>query len=613
MQAGRFLRTVVHLRPEQVWHRGRLALRRAWWSRDAARVESRYARRAASVAAPHFRSEPLARLAALRVARSRDEASEAVARDALAGRFRFLSVTRELGREVDWYRPDLDTGTRLWKTLLHEFPYAIDLARAHVDTGEAAFRERLFELARSWRRASPIARPGFALDCWNARAVARRLLNWSVAGAVLQLEPGDPDAEFLGRELAVHVLFLRDNLEWDLRGNHLLSDLTALAIGHELLGCAPEALDLLRRQLAEQVLADGCHEELVPMYHAVALQELVELRAVLGERRLAWLDDAVSRMAGFLAYLLPEDGALPLLGDTFHGEVEPRRLLAEAGSAQAAPSPEVAARASGLVVLRAGEAHAVVRAGRHGPDHQMGHAHGDGLSFELSLGRQRIVTDTGTPTYDAGDERSRARSTAAHNTVQIDAAEQIEAWGSFRVGRRGRGRLEGRGEAKGWQWLELAHSGFSWLPGRPLHRRLLALSASALLVLDRVEGDGRHRLRSALHLHPERPPGPAVFALGSEAREQEVSLHERFNESRPATARFLEAEAELPWASGWLVLFAAASEPPQLELRESEGALRLRCVQETAGFALEWRPAGGPRPRVAFERRPPGAANRLRK
>ena len=39
---------------------------------------------------------------------------------------------------------------------------------------------------------------------------------------------------------------------------------------------------------------------------------------------------------------------------------------------------------------------------------------------------RRVVTDTGTSLYDPGPERQHLRSTAAHNTIQIDAEEGIQ-------------------------------------------------------------------------------------------------------------------------------------------------------------------------------------------
>jgi uncharacterized heparinase superfamily protein len=440
---------------------------------------------------------------------------------------------------------------------------------------------------RSWGAEATLGRPGYAKDSWNARAVATRLVNWALAAAVLGLDPDSEDARFVARALPLHGLFLRENLEWDVRANHLLRDAVGLGFAHELTGVAPEALELLRAQLAEQILPDGCHYERTPHYHAIVLQDLLELRALLGERTPDWLAGAIARMAGFLAYLLPGDGQLPLLGDTWRGEVEPRRLLAEAGEAEP-PAPGGPERASGLVVLRAGPAHVVVRAGAHGPDHQLGHAHADLLSFEASLGRVRVVTDTGTGTYDAGPLRDRLRSTAAHNTVQLDGAELLEAWGSFRSGRRGRASVRWRGEANGFALLHAGHDAWHFLPGRPRHERLLALSPDLLLVIDAVLGAGRHRVRSALHLHPDLPSslGLQVIPRGGSVFSALAPLHERFNQTREMTEWAVEADAELPWLGGFALAPGALAGGWRLDFEEDAVLARV------AGFEIRWRPLG---------------------
>ena len=71
---------------------------------------------------------------------------------------------------------NLDEGTRLWKTQLHEFPYAIDLARAARSTGDPRFSEQLLALIRSWTPVAHIGRRGFAHDVWDPRGVSSRLM-----------------------------------------------------------------------------------------------------------------------------------------------------------------------------------------------------------------------------------------------------------------------------------------------------------------------------------------------------------------------------------------------------------------------------------------------------
>jgi len=590
--SARLLRTVRHLEPSQLWHRVRLTLRRGWWERRGSAVHARYAARAERLGPAALAHPGLARVAALRERLAEPAESRAVADAALEGRFRFLGKERVFGERVPWFDPALDEGTRLWKTLLHEHGFALDLAWASRASGTPRHRERCLALLRSWSAEATIGRPGFALDAWNARAVATRLVNWALAAAVLDLDPDSEAGRFVSRGLALHGLFLGDNLELDLRANHLLRDLAGLVFAHELTGCAPRAQGLLRAELARQILADGCHEERTPHYHAIVLQDLLELRALLGDRTPDWLADAIARMAGFLAHLLPDDGCLPLFGDTSHDGVEPRRLLAEAGAATP-PAPDVAERASGLVVLRSGPVHLVMRAGAHGPDHQLGHAHADLLSFELSLGAQRVVTDTGTGTYDAGPVRDRLRSTAAHNTVQLDGAELLEAWGSFRVGRRGRAAVRARGAGGGFEWLWAGHDAWSFLPGRPRHERLVAVSAERVLVLDAVLGSGRHVVRSALHVHPDLPASAVTCEAvwdprGGQELKLSVPLHERFNEVRGMTEVAIEAEGPLPWVGGFALGFRGAEEGWQVRFAAGE------LVAEAASQRLElcWRVAG---------------------
>ncbi|MBW2290571.1 MAG: hypothetical protein JRG90_22525 [Deltaproteobacteria bacterium] len=286
----------------------------------------------------------LARVAHYRTAHREDALAE-VGRDALAGRFTFLSRTLEFGAEINWFRADLDVGTRLWKTLLHEFSYAPALATAHRRDPEAGYRQRLFALQRSWSSAAPIGCPGFARDAWNARAVATRLMHWSVAGSLLRLTSDDADGAALGEAVGRHGLFLRDNLELDLRGNHLFRDTVGLVFANEVVGGVPDALRWLESQVREQVLPDGAHMERSPMYHAICLEDLLEVRLLLGDAAPAWLDDALRRMAGLLESLLLGDGDIPLFGDAWLGEVtRARRLQGRAARRPARPRPHSGAR-----------------------------------------------------------------------------------------------------------------------------------------------------------------------------------------------------------------------------------------------------------------------------
>ena len=85
---------------------------------------------------------------------------------------------------------------------------------------------------------------------------------------------------------------------------------------------------------------------------------------------------------------------------------------------------------SGYVVMRPGpRLHLVADVGPPCPPELPAHAHADCLSFELAVDGQRTVVDTGTSTYAPGERRQYERSTRAHNTVEVDGADQSEVWG----------------------------------------------------------------------------------------------------------------------------------------------------------------------------------------
>ncbi|MBW2363458.1 MAG: heparinase II/III-family protein [Deltaproteobacteria bacterium] len=143
--------------------------------------------------------------------------------------------------------------------------------------------------------------------------------------------------------------------------------------------------------------------------------------------------------------------------------------------------------------------------------------------------------------YESGEKRRRCRSTAAHNTLEIEGEDQCEFWGAFRVARRGRPRdVDWRSEGEGFA-LEAWHDGYERLAGAPRHRRSFRWHPQGvLLVRDRVSSRRPVAARTRLHLHPacsidaveERsvrvsyPGGSCVVCFAGEGRlELEPSCH----------------------------------------------------------------------------------------
>jgi uncharacterized heparinase superfamily protein len=477
-------RTAVHLRPSQFAHRARLQTQRAALHRWP-KLGMRLLASAAATAAPGW---PAGFTPADALMPQYWPSLAHVS----TGRIPLLGKLRELGDPPDWQQADAPL---LWRFHLHYWDWAWGLAAASDrDTARGIFAR----LWRSWQDSCAIGRG----DAWLPYPAALRA--WSWCGLYRDLvADSDMEPEFI-RALFGHAAFLRHHLESDLGGNHLVKDLKALAglgvfLGREQL--LQRALRILRRQLAMQVLPDGGHYERAPAYHCQVLADLIDLSDLLraaGRPPEPQLTQAVSLMRRWLGAVLGPDGAVPLLND---GYPVSDALVAALEPCPAPAEPLLLLPDTGLVRAVAGGWHLIADVGAPCPDELPGHAHADTLGCLVYVDGQPLLVDTGTSTYAAGDARSYERSTAAHNTAEVDGADSTEVWGAFRAGRRARVRDRvTRIDDHGCLIAEAAHNGYQWLPGRPLHRRRWSLSGAGLRVDDEVTGSKRHTVTIRWHL-----------------------------------------------------------------------------------------------------------------
>lgn len=474
-------RTTRNLRASQVLHRARLRAQRWPPSRPVGSAVLRLRPPGAAVVAGWPE--------AFRPLDSCVGEAFPAAEDNARGGFSFLNDPRTLGWPVDWHAPG---ASRLWRYHLHYMEWAWSFA-SHPDREWA--RQTFAELWRSWAAAAPFGRG----DPWSPYVASLRA--WALCGTSEALSAGSPLQDVLHASLALHARFLRWHIEHDVGGNHLVKNLKALVglgvfLGDE--GLLAKATGELERQVAVQVLADGGHYERSPSYHCQVLGDFIDIAELLtaaGRPPVPRLARAIDSMRTWLGLMLMPDGGVPLFNDcTLVGG---ERLVA------LRPGPVATDRLtvlsdSGYVVVRSDERlHLVADVGDPCPPDLPAHAHADCLSFELAVDGQRVVVDAGTSTYERGAARRHERSTAAHNTVVIDGADQTEVWGVFRAARLARGRLEAAGDDGERVTVVASHDGYRRLPGAPVHRRTFRVGGHVEIV-DEIAGEGAHRVESGV-------------------------------------------------------------------------------------------------------------------
>jgi uncharacterized heparinase superfamily protein len=433
-------------------------------------------------------------------------------------RVRLLGQEVELRTAGDWNRDDQA------KLRLYNLHYFDDL-RADDAASRSGWHR---DLIKRWIAENP-PRAG---NGWEPYPTSLRIVNW-IAWA---LAGNDLGAAVLD-SLAIQSRVLSSTLEFHLLGNHLLANAKALVFA----GCffsGPEAatwlrtgLDLLQAEWNEQILDDGGHFELSPMYHAIILEDVLDLiqlcrlfPAKLEGKGPAWRMLA-RRMLWWLADMTHPDGEIAFFNDAAFGIARTHAELSEYAASfgvteTSGAGPLRMLASSGYVRLRSGPFWAIFDVAEIGASYLPGHGHADVLSLEVSLDGQRLMTNGGTSSYADDTVRDQERSTAAHATVEIDGYNSSEVWASFRVGRRAHPFDVSAGAERDLLSAAASHDGYRWLPGSPVHRRSVAMSPAALSVCDRVTGAGSHSVVGQFPLHPSvksvlREPGGWRLELAS--------------------------------------------------------------------------------------------------
>lgn len=533
--------TMRYLTAAQVVSRGRRVMRRSLWQLTGKRAAQPTNWQLASHR-PLYAGLP--DVAQSGLARQDITAAIERARAASENRFCFLNQPVEMSAQTGWHDASL---SQLWRYHLHYFDYAQDLLiQANAGAEGTAAYETFRALVNSWIDANQT----FAGDGWHPYTISVRIVNWLHAVSAFDAQL-DVDESFRSRLLGSlygQAQVLATDLELDVRGNHLLKNLRAMLwagvafAGAEPQGWFQRALELLRRELDEQVLRDGGHFERSPAYTLVVLKDCLEIGLWLRRNRESspsWLDDAVRRMLDYVVAILPPDGQVPLLKDTaWDAAPAPHDLLAagaiyfddpihkrgdepglyslllfgaagvekfRAWPLNPEPPGSRALVESGHYVMRddVGGEFLIVDMGKPCPDYLPAHAQADLLTYELSIDGQRIVVDSGVYEYAAGPWRDYFRSTRAHNTVEVAGENQSEMWSSFRVARRaspGRVFWQERNELVMFQG---EHDGYCRLPVPVMHRRTVVWRKGHFwLVVDELRGKGETSAASHIHFHP---------------------------------------------------------------------------------------------------------------
>lgn len=309
---------------------------------------------------------------------------------------------------------------------------------------------------------------------------------------------------------------LMDQIEYHLMANHLLEDAFSLLFGALFFDDKPmyiKAESLLLQELDEQILSDGAHFELSPMYHRIILGRLLDCINLLKNNPAIFETKALLvvmirkavQMLGWLKCMTFADGSVPFFNDAAPGIAPATNRLIEYAQrlmpelAEDAQLPTPALKASNYRRFDSPHYCCIADVGGIAPDYQPGHAHADSLSFVVQVDGQPLLIDPGVSTYQPGRQRLKERSTAMHNTVTVNETNSSEVWSAFRVGRRAKVNIS----EDTARLLTASHDGYRNFG--VTHQRSWQFSDDSIVITDTLTGNPKQGI-AHFWFHPDVQP-----------------------------------------------------------------------------------------------------------
>lgn len=362
------------------------------------------------------------------------------AKEFLNNKVTFLHLSKNFSWNEKWEFKDQST---LWNFNLHYFEYLFSMLSAYKETGDKGYFDKTIFCINEWINQNPIGK-GIG---WSPYTIDLRLTNWISYYCIT--EKYLPTKFKLKMIESIHeqYIYLSKHIEKDILGNHYFEDLKTLVLcslffqDDEMLQAS---LSALKKECREEILSDGMHFELSPMYHKIIFEGL--LRVIIALRGKGIKD---KELESFIQPMLDvawsfEEGLerIPLFNDCGNNVSKSLSSFVKICKNEFGIIPKFKSNliASGFYIYKWNKWKMIVDAGQVGPNYIPGHAHCDAMSFELFKDGKPVIINCGTYGYQC-EERQFFRSTAAHNTVMVNEVEQSQCWGAFRVAKRARVRV----------------------------------------------------------------------------------------------------------------------------------------------------------------------------
>jgi hypothetical protein len=453
--------------------------------------------------------------------------------------------------KINWqYSPK---GNIDWTWDLNRHTYFEKLGRAYLYTENEDYASKFGEVLFDWIEENPAETN--QKNWKSVFEVAIRINTWIWAYYYFRYSDNFSTQVCLAllKGLYAHTCYLEKNLERHAQNNHLILEAKSLAMMGVLFPEFRESkkwlkhsLQILYKQVQQQVCEDGVHVERSSHYHRVVTGELLELFVLLENNKIkipSNIFEKFNLMVEFELWLNKPDGLAPLLGDAAIEDTHLRFSAASGGpiflnrpdlrsishSPKEAeiwllgykrlkkklkipfidfPLKSRAFKEGGYFIMRTGngqKSHFLVfDCGPFGYKLAPNHGHSDALSFEMYAYGQTMLIDPGFYSTHLGENwRNYFRGTHAHNTIVVDDQDQSELIDDNRVYRPAKVNLINWFSNESIDFVDGFHDGYKRLPDPVIHRRqIIFVKPEYWIIIDVLNGREKHTYDQYFHFLP---------------------------------------------------------------------------------------------------------------
>lgn len=422
----------------------------------------------------------------------------------LDNKITFLNYEIDFGKNIDWHKDELNQGTRLWKLSLNYHEFLFDLALKFKQTKEKKHLDYIEYTVIEWFNQNPLGTKGYGKDNWNSYAISLRLISWIKMYILVGKEFSSEFKSFFLKLLWIQTVFLSENLELDILGNHLIKNWKALIWGKHFFKTTrfDKPIKITEKYVYPQFSEKGMHEEYSPMYAGIVLEDLMEV--FLFQPNNKKLKSLINKLFENIRILSNKNQYLFFNDTTNNNGIQFDQLNDFYSKIFDIKKNDYDTmfNINGFVGFKTEKEHIVFDCAKVVGGNQPGHVQCDALSFEYFLKGKKIFTNSGMFEYNSGRKRTYSRSSESHNVLKYDVFDQSEVWGSFRMARQAKvdykifylkcEKMDIEGVVRGFDFANNIS-----------HKRRMIKEKSKLIIKDTLIANTNKKSNLFFHLNPD--------------------------------------------------------------------------------------------------------------